>query len=50
MVCDFCGKRPPEGELIVAAPGGQVHICESCVFVCQRVIEEEKQKCSGAAG
>lgn len=37
--CSFCHKTQDEVEKIIAGPG--VYICDECIELCQRIIEEE---------
>ena len=40
--CSFCGKQADEYRHLVAAPSGNIYICERCIAVCQEILEEEK--------
>ena len=42
IVCSFCGKAAESARKIITGPG--VHICDECVAVCNRIIEEELKK------
>jgi|GEM_PF-5536471 len=37
--CSFCGKSSAEVRKLIAGPG--VFICDSCVFVCGRILAKE---------
>ena len=39
MRCSFCGKTRDEVEQLIAGPG--VFICNECVDLCERVINEQ---------
>src|SRR5512137_2090342 len=39
-MCSFCGKSHAEVKKLIAGPG--VFICDSCVQICKRVLEEEQ--------
>jgi ATP-dependent Clp protease ATP-binding subunit ClpX len=38
-VCSFCGKRSDIARRLIAGPG--VYICDECVVVCKKILEEE---------
>jgi ATP-dependent Clp protease ATP-binding subunit ClpX len=38
-VCSFCGKRSDMARRLIAGPG--VYICDECVNVCKKILEEE---------
>ncbi|MBB5075202.1 ClpX C4-type zinc finger protein [Nonomuraea endophytica] len=38
--CSFCHKKSTEVAKLIAGPG--VHICDSCVALCDQILEEEK--------
>ncbi|MEE9285222.1 MAG: ATP-dependent Clp protease ATP-binding subunit ClpX [Dehalococcoidia bacterium] len=38
--CSFCGKFQQQVKRLIAGPG-KVYICDECVRLCQRVIDEE---------
>jgi ATP-dependent Clp protease ATP-binding subunit ClpX len=42
ITCDFCGKRQNEVETIITSQRAQ--ICNECVEVCVKVLQEEKEK------
>ena len=42
IVCSFCGKAAESAQKIITGPG--VHICDECVAVCNRIIEEDLKK------
>ncbi|MBP3709851.1 MAG: ATP-dependent Clp protease ATP-binding subunit ClpX [Treponema sp.] len=39
--CSFCGKPADNSRHLVAAPSGNIHICNQCVAVCQSILEQE---------
>lgn len=38
--CSFCGKKAEHAKRLIAGPG--VYICDECVNVCKRMIDEEE--------
>ena len=38
--CSFCGKFQHQVKRLIAGPG-KVYICDECVHLCQRIIDEE---------
>ena len=40
--CSFCQKNQEEVKKLVAGPS--VYICDSCIKLCERIIQEEQQK------
>ena len=40
--CDFCGKPQTEVKVLIAGPN--IHICNECVLLCNRIITENEQK------
>ncbi len=42
MNCSFCGRSQQEVERLIAGPA--VYICERCIVVCQKLIDEKKAK------
>ena len=38
--CSFCGKQQHQVTRLIAGPG-KVYICDECVRLCQRIIDEE---------
>ncbi|MBN2050234.1 MAG: ATP-dependent Clp protease ATP-binding subunit ClpX [Spirochaetales bacterium] len=38
-VCSFCGKSADMAKRLIAGPG--VYICDECVNVCKRIVDEE---------
>src|SRR5262245_15170702 len=38
-LCSFCGKSHAEVKKLIAGPG--VYICDNCVIICKRVLDEE---------
>jgi ATP-dependent Clp protease ATP-binding subunit ClpX len=41
-VCSFCGKDSTLAKKLIAGPG--VYICDECVNVCNRILEEEGEQ------
>ena len=39
-VCSFCGKSADTARRLIAGPG--VYICDECVNVCKKILEEEE--------
>ena len=39
--CSFCGKPAGDDRHLVAAPNGEIFICDQCVDVCQGILDEE---------
>ena len=39
--CSFCGKTQDQVERLIAGPG--VYICNECIDLCEKIIEEEKE-------
>lgn len=44
--CSFCGKPADDSRHMVAAPSGNIFICENCIAVCQSILEEEERSVS----
>ncbi len=42
IACSFCGKAAESARKMITGPG--VHICDECVAVCNRIIEEDLKK------
>ncbi|MBI2956558.1 MAG: ATP-dependent Clp protease ATP-binding subunit ClpX [Acidobacteria bacterium] len=42
--CSFCHKSQAAVERLIASPGeaGRAYICNECIAVCQRILEEER--------
>ena len=40
--CSFCQKTQNQVEKIIAGPG--VYICDECVELCQRIIDDENEQ------
>ncbi len=40
--CSFCGKNQEQGRRLIAGPG-RVYICQQCIALCNRIIEDEGQ-------
>jgi ATP-dependent Clp protease ATP-binding subunit ClpX len=40
--CSFCGKPADATRHLVAAPSGNIHICNQCIAVCQSILEQEE--------
>jgi ATP-dependent Clp protease ATP-binding subunit ClpX len=41
--CSFCGKPADNSRHLVAAPSGNIFICDQCVAVCQSILEQEEK-------
>ncbi|HEX2047509.1 MAG TPA: ClpX C4-type zinc finger protein [Acidimicrobiales bacterium] len=39
LQCSFCGKTQHQARKLIAGPG--VYICDECVALCDRILEEE---------
>lgn len=39
--CSFCGKPADQNRHIVTGPSGQIHICNSCVSLCQDILDQQ---------
>jgi ATP-dependent Clp protease ATP-binding subunit ClpX len=39
LTCSFCGKTQHQARKLIAGPG--VYICDECVALCDRILEEE---------
>lgn len=44
-VCSFCGKSSDAARKLIAGPG--VYICDDCVYVCKKILEEEEDMLTG---
>ena len=44
--CSFCGKPADDRRHMVAAPSGNIFICDKCVAVCQSILDEEEHSVS----
>jgi len=44
--CSFCHKTQSAVDRLIASPGesGRAYICNECIAVCQRILEEEQQE------
>ena len=42
--CSFCGKTADIARRLIAGPG--VYICDDCVFVCKKILDEEEDTLS----
>ena len=40
-VCSFCGKNADIARRLIAGPG--VYICDECVLVCKKILDEEEE-------
>ena len=43
-VCSFCGKSADIARRLIAGPG--VFICDECVHVCKKILDEEEENLS----
>lgn len=41
--CSFCGKQADESHHLVAAPSGNIHICNNCISVCLDILRQEEE-------
>ncbi|MBR0085370.1 MAG: ATP-dependent Clp protease ATP-binding subunit ClpX [Lachnospiraceae bacterium] len=42
--CSFCNKTGDQVRKLIAGPGNNAYICDSCVAICSEIIEEELLK------
>jgi len=44
--CSFCHKSQASVERLIASPGeaGRAYICDECIAMCQRILQEERQE------
>ena len=42
--CSFCGKPADQTRRLVAAPSGNIHICNNCIAVCQDILRQEEDE------
>ena len=42
--CSFCGKPADQSRRLVAAPSGNIHICNNCIAVCQDILRQEEDE------
>ncbi|HEX3623220.1 MAG TPA: ClpX C4-type zinc finger protein [Acidimicrobiales bacterium] len=47
LACSFCGKRQDQVVKLIAGPG--VYICDECVQLCDRIVEDELADRAGRA-
>ncbi len=40
--CSFCGKQADQSHHLVAAPSGNIHICNNCIAVCMDILRQEE--------
>ena len=40
--CSFCGKPADQSRHLVAAPSGNINICNNCISVCQDILSQEE--------
>lgn len=45
--CAFCGKSHNEVRKLIASPDGTTYICDSCIQICQEIVNENTFKKSG---
>jgi len=43
MICDFCGAKDGEVNLLIASPNG-THICDECVAICVGVVADNARE------
>ena len=39
--CSFCKKSQHEVEKLIVGGGGQAHICDECVAICNEILDDE---------
>ncbi|MEK7778162.1 MAG: ATP-dependent Clp protease ATP-binding subunit ClpX, partial [Chloroflexota bacterium] len=39
--CSFCGKEQSQVKHLLGGPPGRAHICDQCVALCRKIIDEE---------
>lgn len=39
--CSFCKKSAPEVKKLIVGGGGQAHICDECVTLCNEILDDE---------
>jgi ATP-dependent Clp protease ATP-binding subunit ClpX len=44
-ICSFCGKSSDMARRLIAGPG--VYICDDCVLVCKKILDEEEEILAG---
>lgn len=44
--CSFCGKPATEERHLVAAPNGNIFICNECIDICGTILDEEEHSVS----
>lgn len=42
--CSFCRKVPKEVDTVIIAGPGGVNICETCVDLCTRIVDEARKR------
>ena len=42
LCCSFCGKPADQSRHLVAAPSGNINICNNCISVCQDILRQEE--------
>ena len=42
--CDFCEKSNDEVDVMIAASENKIHICNECVDLCVKIIEDRKKE------
>jgi len=42
LYCSFCGRSQDEVKTLIAGPS--VFICDECVAICNKVLEQEKAR------
>lgn len=40
--CSFCGKQESEVDKLIVSPSGDAYICNECIAICDKMIEEAK--------
>ena len=44
--CSFCGKPKDDSRHLVAAPSGNINICNNCIAICQDILRQEEDTLS----
>lgn len=42
QICSFCGKPSGDDRHLVAAPNGNIFICDQCIEICKGILNEEE--------
>lgn len=44
FTCSFCAKSGEQAEVLIAPQGGDAHICDKCVDLCNEIIAEYRAR------